>query len=91
MLLTAMWLPAVGAVRVSDSVQRCFEAMAWRMAGLTKNRSSTGLWTVRKNPIAAPTQKTAVARRIGRAAARTLDGQVRRRNSAAPLDLARPD
>ena len=57
MLLTAIWLLAAGAVRVSDSVQSRFASMAARIGGLTKKFSSTGFCAVRKNPRIALAQK----------------------------------
>ena len=89
-MLTAIWLPAAGATRVSDSVHSRFDSMAARIAGLTKKPSSTGFRAVSTNPRIEPPQKSTVARRIGRAAWRTRAGQVSRQNSNQPLDLARP-
>jgi hypothetical protein len=88
-LLTAIPLPAVGAVFVSDSVHSRFAAMASRIGALTKKPSSTGFPAVRKNPRIALAQNTPVASKIGRAAARTCPGHVSRQNSFQLLDLAR--
>lgn len=89
MLLVAIWLPAPGAVRVSDSVQSLPESIASRIGALTKKPARSGFCAVRPKPRTAPPQNRPAASRIGRAEARTCAGQVLRQKSHQFLDRPR--